>query len=295
MVLNAPIFKKGIEMSLKKVVEEGLKQQAALLDPSASHETKGKLVISLLGGDTNFWKEIGKIVSRKVATRKATARKPVEAPKKPELVKMPTPAVQTAMAPAPARELKPKWEDLFKVLSSFARTGGAKLSLVREEITKMFRSGFKLDKSQWEVFFSAMRKALEKNAYILHRDVCYEKVFEQAPKDLLDQYVFGLDGLMVITLSELKVTRGEMAPSLIAKNYTLAAALEVLPLGNQEAKKVEDLLDQLERVMGPRKLCDKVAAILRKIPKREGKRSGPMCQSNAMAVAMAKALETKVS
>lgn len=275
-------------MSLRNIVDAALKNTAMMFRPLSSYEDKGKSIILLLGDNPDFQREIGKIVSRKVSARKPVT-KPVEAPKKLELVQMP--AVSASPVAAPPREIKPR-EDLFNVLSVFIVTGKMNFFWARKEFAKMFRSGFQLDRNQWEIIFSSMKRTEEKGSYLLNREVDLSKFFGQAPEDLLYQYVFGDDGLMTSVLSELKeVKPNGMLPSLVAKTYLLVAALEALSLGNQDLRKVWKLFDWLEDVMGPRKLEERLRSLLQKFPKPEEKQCDPEWKgSGTMADKLQKAL-----
>ena len=279
-------------MGLKKVVEEALKNMGLSLDTILSSKEKGRIIARLLGDNPAFQQEITKIVSRKAKTRKLVT-KPAEAPKKMELVQMPAPAVPTPPpVAAPVSKPKPRWEGLFKALSSFVDGGRINFDYTRESVAEMIQSGFKLNKREWETLFAAMKRMEEKGSYLLKKEVDLPRFFRQAPEYLLDQYVFGLDGIMTSVISGLNAVEGQMSASLIAKTYVLVEALEVLELGVQEHAKVEELADRLEEVMGPRNLCKRVFTVLQRFQKEpESKRRDPRWQGDgSMADKLRRAL-----
>ncbi|OHB07676.1 MAG: hypothetical protein A3I19_00960 [Candidatus Zambryskibacteria bacterium RIFCSPLOWO2_02_FULL_38_13] len=132
--------------------------------------------------------------------------------------------------------------------------------------TSIFQSGVRLDREHWEKFFVAMKKAARCGLPIFNSKASSENGFAKAPSDLVNDFVFGQDGLMVVLMvgiSELNKD-DKMIPRLVAQAWILVAALSAIECQMDEfdMAKIDDLLRLIKGVDGPDRLIREIQSFL---------------------------------
>lgn len=175
-------------------------------------------------------------------------------------------------ATAPARTLiaeEPKtfvlengMKTWFGFLTGITRGNKVPWKALQSLTTKVFTAGAKLTQERWELLFAALKKANESGNHILENAARPAAIFVAAPVELVDDYLFGQDGIVPPLTGEIVDCSGEMPPWLCAKVSIALDAIEVVDaqgdgLGEQENKLFGNLLDAIETKNGPSWLVEK--------------------------------------
>lgn len=135
---------------------------------------------------------------------------------------------------------------------------------VRSLVVKSFRAGIKPSQSEWELLFAAMKVANEKGQHIVNNDAGPFVIFSAAPVELVDDLLFGQDGLVSSVTTEISKQTGQLPSWLCAKASIVLDAIEAVDLAGvdglddvQEEKKVNQFLNAIEDKNGPQWLIEK--------------------------------------
>lgn len=282
-------------MSIRKIVLgtiENLRQQIAIWDdPNASSEAKGRVLSVLVGNDPHFWSEVAKrAIIRPASTAPMTKEEIVREVEKMETVAEPLVSKQTTMvlssatspapATAPARTLASvptpasttaparkitESDGGLKTWVGFL-TGAIKGSNIpwktaQNLTTKLFLGGVKLTQEQWTLFFAALKAADEKGNHLLDTKAKPATIFASAPVELVDDLLFGRDGILPSVTGEVADCDGKMENWLCAKCSIVLDAVEAVDIGKeigkQEEKLVEKFLNAIDQANGPDWLIEK--------------------------------------
>lgn len=126
---------------------------------------------------------------------------------------------------------------------------------------KVFASHVEIVGEQWELFFSVLKVANGCGQHVVNNETKPAEVFARAPKDLLSDLLFGLDGLVPAVTGEIRDYTGSLPGWLCAKTSIILDAIEAVDneeeLGEQEAKLFGNLLRAIEDRHGPNWLVRK--------------------------------------
>lgn len=261
-------------MSIRKLVAEKieiLRKQIAVWDsPSSSPEAKGKVVVSLMGNDPRFLGAIAKLATTSKPAVKELPPVPVRAITLPALPKpaAPLPAdvsARTLQPAGPVETPERRRDRFFSILAGFLAGKKIDFEKTREFMASVFRSGVSLTRENWETLFSGMKEAVANGFYLLEAANA-PKFFAAAPMDLVDDYVFGPDGAMILVLADIsELKSGSKMPNrLVAKIWVLMAALAAIGdrLDDFGIGRVEALLTAVVEANGPEGLIGEIRSLL---------------------------------
>lgn len=158
----------------------------------------------------------------------------------------------------------------FAVLSKYVAGSLHKLDGERTRQTAKWvflTSGVKLTGDQWGTLFAAMKKARENGGHIIGGECKPAQIFAAAPRELVDDFVFGQDGEISSICAALGELEGDMPKRLVARCYLLVAALEALDsveprLSDFDVDQIDNVYHAVDKVGGPTNLLEKIGAIL---------------------------------
>lgn len=213
-------------------------------------------------------------IARLFATSTSVSTAVVSVPTKPiPAEKFFSVPVKPVPATAPARTLKQeektpeqRRDGWFKILLAFVE---GKMRIDPEKTcgltAAVLRSGVALTRKHWEVFFAAMKKADEIGFSVTGKAVDPVKMFASAPTDLIDNHLFGQDGMMITTLANFSELKADKMPGwLIARTWVLVAALSAIEnqLDEFGTGRIQVLLAAVEKLDGPEKLIGAIQSLL---------------------------------
>jgi hypothetical protein len=246
---------------------------AVLDNPSATMENRAEAIEIVLTGNPNFW----------LAVAKRTYRKPVSVPAPvPEIrvtkpapaltetaqpAPVPAPQSRPVVATAPARTLQSNPAELLKTWIGYMRgiVNGKNMPwpAVQSLTTRIFTAGMKLSRDEWELLFTAMKAANSRQnpQHIITRDAKPAKIFKAAPVELIEDFLFGHEGVVPSLTGEVADCDGELPVCLQAKTSIVLDAIEAVDNGNgldeQEERLVNNLLNVVEAKNAPDWLIEK--------------------------------------
>ncbi len=256
----------SIRNSIAEKIEKIRQHIGVWDDPKSSREEKAEALAKLVGNDPAVWSAIAAVVSRKPMTRfgeKGVARTEAKSSVASALlaVENPKPARQKVVpkpvsATAPARVLdEPMGDEVVKTWVGFLTgiTRGSKIpwETCQRLTSKLFTGGFLPTLEQWNLLFSAMKKANEVGRFIVGNSAKPAEIFASAPAELLEDYLFGQEGIVPHLTGEVKDAKvGGMPAWLCAKLSICLDAIEVLDekrgLDEQEENLVGKFIDAIE-------------------------------------------------
>ena len=181
----------------------------------------------------------------------------------------PVPAVLKPTAPA--RTIKPVQSAEFNStnalktwlgqLGGIVKNGNAPWKVVQGTTARLFKSGVKLTSDQWQLLFAAMKAAHECGQHIVNNDAKPAELFATAPAEMVDDYLFGQDGILPSLTGEVSDLYGPMPEWLCAKCSIVLDAIKTVDdrqkLGEQEVARLDNFLKAIESKNPPRWLFEK--------------------------------------
>lgn len=146
-------------------------------------------------------------------------------------------------------------------LGKFFQGQTINIELTRKLGISVMQSGVVLNRANWETVFGAMKKSLEKRLYLVDKTTC-DRVYEEAPEELVTDYLFASDGLLNLVSANLQETPDgrEMSPQLVGMCYSLANGLNTLEsrldarFGDGDLDRIDAVIYRIESLNGPAKL-----------------------------------------
>lgn len=257
----------GIEEFRKRT-----KVLSVLEDPRAPLADRAEAIRSVMLEKPEFWIEIARRTASKQTSAPVSAQPTVD-PKTetaPAAKQETTPAKPAVPVTAPARTLTPEsesnfilWVQLLKDATKDQKTPWKDLQVLT---TKVFRSEVKLSQYHWKLLFAAVKMADQRGSHVINNDAGPAKIFAMAPVELVDDLLFGQDGILRSLTREIRGIRGKTPIWLYTRASIVLDAIAVVDenpgLDDQEDKQADDFFEALRSKNVPDWLATKAKMIL---------------------------------